>query len=146
MSDLPKRRLLSQAEHSQLAAAAARVFAAEPSVIAAYLYGSAARGEPARDLDVAVLFDAKVDPRVLEPLAAALQAAGAPSGPEIDLRPLNHAAPRFQVTVLKEGKLLFERDREARLAHEAHFMSLWADFRPTWLAMRQRMLQRWSHG
>jgi predicted nucleotidyltransferase len=111
-----------------------------------YLYGSAARGAEARDLDIAVLFREPFEPRDLERLAASLQARGAPHGPEIDLRPLNRAAPRFQVTVLEEGKLLFERDRVARRQLEAGFMSSWADFRPTWERMRRLMLERWARG
>lgn len=126
--------------------AAAHVFDAEPNVIAAYLYGSAARGEPARDLDVAVLFAGQADARSLERLAAMLARAGAPHGPEIDLRPLNGAGPRFQTSVLRDGQVLFERDRGARLAFEAECYSRWADFAPTWRGMRARMFERWSHG
>lgn len=136
----------------ELSRVAGEVFAAQPAVLAAYLYGSAARGEPAADLDVAVLLVASRDhascpsSAVLEAMAGDLQRLGAPRGPEIDLRVLNGAAPRFCVTVLREGKLLYERDRNLRFAHEARFMSEWADFRPTWERMRRRMLDRFCGG
>lgn len=142
-----RRWLLAREDHERLADAARRVFASEPELLAAYLYGSAGRGEPAADLDVALLSDGPIrDVRRLEALAARLQAEGAPSGPAIDLRPLWGAAPRFQANVLKEGRVLFERDSQRRFAHEAEIMGRWADFKPTWERMRQRMLDRWLRG
>jgi uncharacterized protein len=135
--------MIGETERLQLAGAAARLFATEPDVVAVYLYGSAARGEPARDLDVAVLFERRVDVASLERLAALLARDGAPRGPEIDLRVLNEAAPRFQAAVLREGQLLYERDRRARHAQEARLMTRWVDFQPTWRAMRAHMLERW---
>jgi predicted nucleotidyltransferase len=140
------RRRLSDAEFQRLRQAAEQVFGPRSDVLAVYLYGSAARGAAARDLDVAVLFHEPFKPGDLERLAANLQAQGAPHGPEIDLRPLNRAAPRFQVAVLEEGKLLFDRDPVARRRLEAGFMSSWADFRPTWERMRRLMLERWARG
>jgi predicted nucleotidyltransferase len=141
-----RRWRLDAADHDRLLHAAEDVFEAEPAVLAAYLYGSAARGEPAGDLDIAVLVDGPVSPSQLEALAASLQAKGAPAGPPIDLRPLDQAAPRFQINVLKDGRVLYERDRHRRLRREAAFMSRWADFKPTWERMRRRMLDRWIHG
>jgi predicted nucleotidyltransferase len=131
---------------ARLVAAASEVFAPEPDVVAVYLYGSAARGEPAADLDVAVLADRPIAPARLEALAAALQAQGAPDGPEIDLRPLAGSAPRFQFTVIREGNPLFARDPALRVAREARIAGLWADFKPIWERMRLRMLERWRDG
>jgi predicted nucleotidyltransferase len=141
-----RRRRLGAEELARLAAAASEVFASEPDVVAVYLYGSAARGEPAADLDVAVLADRPIAPARLEALAAALQAHGAPDGPEIDLRPLAGSAPRFQFTVIREGRPLFERDPTLRAVREARIAGLWADFKPTWERMRRRMLERWRDG
>jgi predicted nucleotidyltransferase len=115
--------------------------------VAAYLHGSAARGEPAGDLDVAVAF-AGAEPGfvALDRLAAELRAAaGIPDLP-IDMRSLGPATPRFRANVLREGELLFERDRTERARLEARFMSAWADFEPIWHRMRARMLERWSRG
>jgi predicted nucleotidyltransferase len=138
--------MFEEGDRQRLRDAAALVLAAEPDVLAAYLYGSAARGEPARDLDVAIVFKRDVDVRSLERLGSALAQAGAPRGPEIDLRPLNGAAPRFQAAVLRDALVLFERDRRARHSFEAACLSRWADFKPTWSAMRDRMVEKWSHG
>ncbi len=141
-----RRWRLRQADHERLARAAALVFGAEANVLAVYLHGSAARGEAAADLDIAVLFSGPFDALRLQALAARLQAEGAPQGPEIDLRPLDGAPPRFQANVLRDARLLFERDRAARLEREACLLSRWADFRPTWERMRRLMLDRWARG
>jgi hypothetical protein len=116
-------------------------------VVAVYLYGSAARGEPARDLDLAVLFHPEPPPpSELEALAARLQREGAPHGPELDLRCLNRTAARYRATVFGEGRLLLERDRAARIEAEARAYSQWLDFKPIWERLRARMFERLSGG
>jgi predicted nucleotidyltransferase len=130
----------------RLCAASERVFSLHPGVVAAYLYGSGARGEPAADLDIAVLTERDAKPASLEPLAAALQAEGAPHGPDIDMRPLRGTSPRFRANVIGQGRLIFERTRAERIAFEAQSLVEWFDFQPTWQRMRARMIERWSHG
>lgn len=131
---------------ARLCAAAEGVFAPCAAIEAVYLYGSGARGEPVADLDVAVLTERGADIVGLEPFAAALQAEGAPHGPDIDMRPLRGTSPRFRTNVIREGRLIFERSRAARIAFEAESMIEWLDFKPTWEHMRARMLDRWIHG
>ncbi len=82
----------------------------------------------------------------LEALAARLQAEGAPNGPELDLRPLAGTSPRFRANVLRDGRLLYEADRNVRLDFEARTLSEWLDFKPTWERMRRRMFDRWARG
>jgi predicted nucleotidyltransferase len=145
-ASIHRHRLDAQALQ-RLECAAEQVFGAERDVVAVYLYGSAARAEPARDLDIAVLFrSAPSAPAVLERMAADLQRHGAPHGPEIDLRPLNGTAPRFQASVLREGKVLVDRDPPARVEAEARALSAWLDYQPVWQHMRRRMGERLSHG
>lgn len=137
------------AEIERLGRAAQRVFGERPEVVAAYLYGSAARGEPAADIDIAVLFrDGSPNARELERLAAQLQADGAPRGPEIDLRPVAGTSPRFRANVLRDARLLYEGDGESnrRLTFEARALGEWLDFKPTWVRMRDKMFARWTHG
>lgn len=142
-----RKRVVDAAAIQRLTKAAARVLSSRPEVAAAYLHGSAARGEPAADLDIAVLFNGTA-PHAgeLETLAAQLQAEGAPAGPELDVRPLAGTSPRFRANVLREGRLLYEADRTARLEFEARALSEWLDFKPTWERMRRRMFDRWAHG
>jgi predicted nucleotidyltransferase len=141
------RRRIEPVERDRLRDAAARVLARWPNVVAAYFHGSAARGEAAADLDIAVAFDGdELGFAALDRLAAELEAEARVEGLEIDLRALGPATPRFRANVLRDGKLLFERDREARVRLEARFMIEWADFEPTWRRMRARMLERWADG
>lgn len=116
-------------------------------VIAAYFFGSAARGDrPARDLDLGLL--ARPIPRAWpgELSLGGEIARLANLGIEVDVRLLNNASPVFLNRVLGEGRLIYETDRRARLAFEARSMSLWLDFRPAWERVRREVLQRWSHG
>lgn len=141
------RRELEPAELDRLHAAALRVFPRWPSVVAAYLHGSAARREPAADVDVAVAFaGAELGFVELDRLAVELGTAAAIRDLSIDLRSLGSATPRFRASVLREGELLFERDRRERARLEARYMTAWTDFEPIWHRMRARMLQRWSRG
>lgn len=131
----------------RLAAGARAVLSDDPDIVAAYLYGSAARGEPAADLDVALLVPgSRFGSKRLEALAARLQAEGAPEGPDLDVRLLAGTSPRFRANVLRDGRLLYEADRKARLAFEARALSEWLDFKPTWERMRRRMFDRLAHG
>jgi predicted nucleotidyltransferase len=145
----PKRRLIGADELAVLQRAVGCVTGADPRVVAAYLHGSAARGEAAADVDVAVLFDVDdEDPSAseLEAMAARLEEEGAPAGMPVDLRSLSRASPRFCANVLRDARLLYERDRRDRVRAEAEIMARWGDFQPVWARMRERMRQRWARG
>ena len=142
----PQKRQVTPATIDRLREGAIRVFSQHPKVIAVYLYGSAARGEPAADLDVAVLCEGSCVPLVLEAFASRLQQEAAPAGPDLDVRQLTGSSPRYRINVLRDGRLLYERDRQRRLEFEARSMSEWLDFKPTWERMRQRLFERWTHG
>lgn len=142
----PRKRSVTPEAVVRLRSAAERICTKYPLITAVYLYGSAARGEPAADLDVAVLCDAACGRQTLDSLAAQLQEQGAPAGPELDVRPLFGSSPRYRMNVLRDGRLLYERDRKRRLEFEARSMSEWLDFKPRWDRMRQRMFERWSRG
>jgi len=140
------RRSVDDEALASLESAARDIFAHEPSVIAVYLYGSAARREQAADLDIAVVNREAVSHGVAERWAAELQRIGAPHGPEIDLRAIAGAAPRFRATVVREGRILYESDPSARRAFERHALEEWFDFEPVWNRMRRRMYERLSGG
>jgi predicted nucleotidyltransferase len=143
----PRRRRLAADERVRLHEAAHSVFSREPWIVAAYLHGSAARGEQAADLDVAIACtggDRSV--AELDALTARLEREAGIAGLEIDLRSLAHASPRFCANVLRDGELLFERDSQARIRLESRMMVARGDFQPTWQRMRARMLERWRHG
>jgi predicted nucleotidyltransferase len=141
------RRALAADELARLHAAAVAVFAGEPAVVAVYLHGSAARGQPAADLDIALLCEGeRLGFARLDRLAADLQTRAGVAGLEIDLRTLDGATPRFAANVLRDGVVLFDRDGRRRAHLEARIMVLWTDFQPTWERMRSRMLARWIDG
>ncbi len=139
-------RVVTDEDRARLVAAARAVFAGVPQVLALYLYGSGARGEPAHDLDLGVLTSKPVSHSQLEAWAAELQQRGAPSGPEIDLRPLVGAAPRFLSNVIREGTVLFESSPDARRAFEHRALVEWFDFEPAWQRTRRAMLEHLARG
>ena len=129
-----------QAPHREVAERLRAAFESTPrSVVAAYLFGSVARGEGRRgsDVDVAVLFS--------EPVEAAL--GNAVSRLEGDLervlrRPvqvveLNRAPADLVHRVLRDGKILLDRDREARLDFEVHARNEYFDLEPIRRLYRQ---------
>ena len=95
---------------------------ADPRILAAWMFGSRARGvsSVSSDLDVAVLLDHP--PRSLAELpfdlADRLQEE---LGLDTDLVILNNAPPELVRRVLAEGVRLVDRNRAARLAFEVRF-------------------------
>lgn len=110
--------------------AAAGAVCPEYDVVAAYLYGSYARGEEHADsdVDVAVLFEEDSLRKLLE-LGRRLQAA-ADVDTEIDVRSLNDADLVFQRNVLRDGDLLYEGDAEERAAFERDVYNTYLDMKP----------------
>lgn len=126
---------------------AGQALARHPEVLAAWLFGSSARGEPARDVDVGVLVDgAGTDPWLTERIAADLDRVRGTIRVPVDVRLLRGASPRFCATVLREGRLFFERSAAARIEFEARTWSEWLDFRPVWERTRRAVLERWGDG
>ncbi|WP_295883553.1 nucleotidyltransferase domain-containing protein [uncultured Thiohalocapsa sp.] len=99
----------------------------------AYLFGSAARGEdrPGSDVDVAVLFHDD-PPRTLAGLHLDLadRLTGALGGRRVDLVVLNRAPVDLVHRVLRDGVLLLERDRSARIRFEVRARNEYFDLLP----------------
>jgi predicted nucleotidyltransferase len=99
----------------------------------AYLFGSWARGDARRDsdVDVAVLFSAD-PPRTLAGLHLDLadRLKGALGGRPVDLVVLNHAPVDLVHRVLRDGVLLLERDRSARIRFEVRARNEYFDLLP----------------
>ncbi|MBI4704512.1 MAG: nucleotidyltransferase domain-containing protein [Deltaproteobacteria bacterium] len=139
--------VLSDADRGRLRDAARRVLGRCDWVQAAYLYGSAARGRPARDIDVGLLAGRLPVEWGAELAVGALLAAESGLGRELfDVRVINWADPVFLNGMLREGGLLYEADREARIRFEALAMAQWLDFRPAWERVRAEVLRRWAGG
>lgn len=115
-------------------------FAAHPrGVVAAYLYGSVARGDDhaGSDVDVAVLFATAPPPDLSGPslrLADGLERA---LGRPVDLVILNSAPADLVHRVLRDGALVMDRDRSRRLRFEVQKRNDYFDLEPV-----QRLYRR----
>lgn len=105
---------------------------AQPDVLAAYLFGSYATGKarPRSDVDVAVLLS-QADG--FERFERRLRLTGEVEdalGRRADVVVLNDAPPLLTHQVLREGRLIFERDRAARVEFEVRAGKIYADLQP----------------
>ena len=108
-------------------------FAEDPrGAIAAYLFGSVARGDDRADsdVDVAVLFDA-APPSVLSapPFTLAGDLERALRRP-VDLVVLNTASADLVHRVLRDGQIVLDRDRARRLRFEVAKRNEYFDLEP----------------
>ncbi len=105
--------------------AIAEALSGVPEVVAAYLYGSHARGEagPLSDVDVGVLLDERMDRE--ERFRLQLKLFGtvedAIGGGDVDVKVLNDVPQRLAHEMLK-GDRLFARDLDVVLAFEVRVM------------------------
>jgi hypothetical protein len=110
----------------------ARLAESGDDVACAYLFGSVARGEEREgsDLDVAVLLT-RDPPRTLHGLQNDLaDALAEATGRKVDLVVLNCAPPDLVHRVLRDGILLLERDRSARVRFEVKARNEYYDLLP----------------
>jgi predicted nucleotidyltransferase len=141
-------RWLTPSEHdlARLRAAAVRALERRSWIVAAWFHGSAARGRPARDLDLGLVVAEHPNEAELAAVAGDIAADAGVDPAVLDLRILNGGDPMFLGNVLRDGCLWFERDREARIAFEVWAMNQWLDFAPVWERMRARVLAKWADG
>lgn len=138
---------LSDDEVARLHAAIAAVLAGEPEVIAGYHYGSSARRQPARDIDVALVVDRRAMRSVdVAGIATRIAAACGRQPDDMDVRVVNDADSVFLGNLMREGRRCHQRDQESRVAFEVQAMNSWLDFQPVWDRLRQRVLGAWSRG
>lgn len=101
-------------------------------LIAAYVFGSVARGAArlASDVDVAVLFEHD-PPRTFGGLPFALEAElDSLLGRPVEVVALNRAPVDLVHRVLRDGIIVLDRDRAARLRFEVKARAEWLDLRP----------------
>lgn len=110
-------------------AAVRDVLASEPRVAYGLVFGSCARGadHAHSDLDIAVGVSAALGTHDLGDLIGRLEAA---SGRTVDLVLLNEATMALAYRVFRDGVVVFERDRQARVRREARAVLDYLDFRP----------------
>jgi predicted nucleotidyltransferase len=130
---------------ARLKACAAEVLAKFPVEIA-YLHGSVARGcpLPTSDVDVAVLLAELPPPydrlRLEFDIQAALEDACGLSN--LDVRAINEAPLMVQGNIVQEGVLLYNRDKDQRVAFEVLTRKRYFDFQPAAKRLQQAYFNR----
>lgn len=111
-----------------------RYFASLQDAVAAYLFGSYARGRAwaQSDLDVAVLLDGRPDDetcldRRLDIIGGLMDILHVN---DVDVLILNQAPPALCYAVLRDGILLFCRDPQARVMFQVQTLNAYLDFKP----------------
>jgi predicted nucleotidyltransferase len=117
---------------------------APENIVAVYLFGSLARGtaSPASDVDLGLLLRRPPAPtlegRLLDYEADLERTIGRP----VQVVVLNDAPPDLAYRVLRDGLVLLERDRGARLRFEVRTRNLYFDLLPVLTRYRRRALER----
>lgn len=138
---LPRPRPTIPAMTEPALAAPLRALLAEEAdgLVAAWLFGSRARGEekPGSDVDVGVLFDRPLEPRLgnqAHRLEAKLEAA---LGLPVQLVAVNTAPPDLVHRVLRDGILLLDRSPRHRVAFEVKARNEFFDLQPVLTRYRE---------
>jgi predicted nucleotidyltransferase len=113
-----------------------------PGLSAAYLFGSQARNEakPGSDVDIGLLYE-RLPPSTLaaRPFLAAAELESL-LGRRVDAVVMNDAPPDLVHRVLRDGIVVFEADRRARIAFEVRARNDYFDLLP--ILARYRRTER----
>ena len=128
----------------------AELFEREPDVVAAYLFGSQARGDagPLSDVDLAVWLGDDPEPgrRLSRQLALSAQAASLLGTDEVELVVLNGAPPLLAQRVIRDGELLAERSAPTRVRLETEAIIRYLDTIPLREELRRGLERRLAEG
>ncbi len=130
--------------------ALATALAADEEVLAAYLFGSQARGEAGSLSDVDVAVWLRGVPSVSEShhrhLALIGAAASALKSDEVQVVVLNTAPPLLAHRVLRDGRLLVDRDPRARVRSETAVILEYLDTIPLRSELSRGLAHRMADG
>lgn len=131
--------------HGALVDEARAALAGDSRVRFAYLFGSEAQGTAGAgsDVDVAVWTEPRFDLMQLGELAEGLQRR---MGKRVDLVDLWGAPPVLAREVTRDGIVIADRDRDARLAFELEALRRYEDTRPLRAAQQLLIKERLAHG
>ena len=126
-------RYTSGVDRERIAQEITRVFAARnENAVAVYLFGSVARGEggPNSDVDVAVLYGKPVDAGLAGLKLALAGDLEERLGRRVDLVVLDSQPPDLVHRVLRDGLLVLENNRSARIRFEVNARNEYFDVLP----------------
>ena len=141
---------MEQLDLSQYAGRLEHYFASLDEVVLAYLFGSHARGRAWKhsDVDVAVLlvghpdddrcFDVRLE--VIGGMMDIFQTD------DVDVLVLNQAPPALRYAVLRDGILLFCRDRQAMIEFRVRAVNEYLDFKPILKRHERAILEKARKG
>lgn len=134
----------SEFDNEALVAVLRNYFSSQLDVIAAYLFGSRIAGKARLDSDVdtAVLLSEEDGVARFERRLRLMSEVSEVCGREADVIVLNDAPPLLQHQVLKCRRLLFERDRAARVEFEVRAGKIYADLKPMYDFHTRDLLQK----
>jgi uncharacterized protein len=100
----------------------------EPGLVAAYLFGSRARGTAgeASDIDVGILLESTPRSFADTPLELAGELETL-LGKRVDIAIMNAAPPDLLHRILRDGQVLIDRDRSRRIRFEVHARNQYFD-------------------
>lgn len=133
LGGLGRRRYSSNIVSEDILSSLRTRLAREPEfLIAAYLYGSQARGEAGRgsDVDVALLYRTPPARTLASPVLQLEGELERELGLPVETVALNDAPPDLVHRILRDGILLLDRDRRTRLAFEVRAMNEYFDMLP----------------
>lgn len=111
----------------------AAFLAQQGDVVAAYLFGSVARHQATdlSDVDIAVLLAPELNPEAsVERQLQLMVALDDFADREVEVTVLNRASPLLAYQVIRDGFLLYERNRLERVAFEVYAMKVYFDVKP----------------
>lgn len=113
----------------------------QKGVLFGYLFGSMATGNTRKesDVDIAVYLSPETKPRFFDIRLDLLEKFTRAFRREADVIILNVAAPFVKYVILKEGKLIFERDQNARIDFEVKAINEYFDYKPVLKQYRDRL-------
>ena len=133
------RRMLDEAVRA--------VLATDIRVAYAYIFGSTARGQDTSwsDVDVAIGLTSGTSLSAYDigSLTAALETA---TGRGVDLVLLDEATPPLAYRIFRDGRLIVEVDRRARIDREVRAILEYLDFKPVEEACARGVLAAAAHG
>jgi uncharacterized protein len=118
----------------------------DTNVVAAYLFGSYARGTPtpSSDIDLAVYLGGT--PSSLDELLDLARRVRSATGFEIDLAVLEDARLRLVHRILRDGVLVYSDDESARVKGEVRLRKLSGDYAIHADFMDRALLEATAHG